>query len=1199
MKQWQRVAAIAAGLAVFIGMAGAASGQPLEKIGEWPYGPAGAVAYDGIREILFVGSGGGVILYDLSNLDAPDGRPQEQSRIAVPGIVERLYYDPLPQMLYVAAGREGLFVIDVGDALLPDPVGSFNTPGWAADVTVSAGRAYVADAGEGLQILDVSAPGEGGISFVATYPADNAYGVAVQGGHAFLADGETGLIIIDLDETRPDFPAEVGTLPVTGTAHQVEVSEPYLFVAAGSGGVRIIQLDTTDIAQSGEIGGVPGETTGYAIDVDSHNDYLYVISPDGDLTLFSGDKLPDPPLLARLTIEGEPEDIAAFGDKVFVPAGERGMGFYRTTLSGETLEISEIGVIQAARHINDIAVADPYVYLADIGNMLHVLETGDPAAPQAVDPVPLDTYGYAISVRGNFGYMIEGFTLLRVLDLSVPGSPTTLSTTPVFDYGMAIFPTDSGIFIADREFGVKVVDIDETGTPLGAPRVLDTPGLANDLFVAGNHLYVADGEAGLTIIDVSDTTATPPSWSYDLAADARSIFVADGMAYIGDSSGNLHILDVTLPEAAERLNSAGTAGSHVNDIAVSGEGFAYLALSRRGMQVLNVGNPAAIHEVAAWETGGNAEAIAVKNDEIYIADGNRGMTVLRFTPPDPPPSPAALPATGISAIRFVANWEAVQGATAYEVDVSETADFTQMEPGYGARATTDTHLAVEGLQPDTTYYYRVRAVRSGVPGTDSGTITVTTAPEFAPVGTWNLASGLTIELDSARETIYLGAASEVHAINVSEPADPEQSDALAFRTVRDLFHQEDHLYVANDEGGLRIVRADEPRGIFEVARYPSEGDPKRNINAVYVEGDRAYITESADGGVFGGISVINLSPVFDEFSPSDPWRLTGFALNGANDIRFHDGWLYVTDAEGLKILQIQTDPVLDEEIIGLFGTFTISDPAETFESVHVEGDVAYVTGSGGLRILDVSNPTRPFQMAFFETPLEAEAMHLMAGFLLLIDGDTLYVLDISDPAAPEEVSRHPLSGPAEDLTAWGPYIYIADGQNGLTVIRYQYPQVPPKGLGAAAVTDRSFVATWEMVAGAVAYRLAVSETDDFTQLLPGYEGRLVEGTWTSVEGLTHGTLYHYRVTPVYDDDSTGPVSDRVTVETAPSMEPGDLNGDGLVDLSDGIIALKVLVGVPESGLRPDYLQSGVDVDGNDRVGPAEVLYSIRAAAGLP
>ena len=45
---------------------------------------------------------------------------------------------------------------------------------------------------------------------------------------------------------------------------------------------------------------------------------------------------------------------------------------------------------------------------------------------------------------------------------------------------------------------------------------------------------------------------------------------------------------------------------------------------------------------------------------------------------------------------------------------------------------------------------------------------------------------------------------------------------------------------------------------------------------------------------------------------------------------------------------------------------------------------------------------------------------------------------------------------------------------------------------------------------------------------------------------------------------------------------GDLNNDGIVDLTDAILALRALSGMTPTGVRSEYALSGVDVNGDKK-----------------
>lgn len=70
-------------------------------------------------------------------------------------------------------------------------------------------------------------------------------------------------------------------------------------------------------------------------------------------------------------------------------------------------------------------------------------------------------------------------------------------------------------------------------------------------------------------------------------------------------------------------------------------------------------------------------------------------------------APVATAATGVGQTSFTANWNAYTGAVYYLLDVSEVSDFSTFV--YENQVTTSTSYVVIGLNPNTTYYYRVRA----------------------------------------------------------------------------------------------------------------------------------------------------------------------------------------------------------------------------------------------------------------------------------------------------------------------------------------------------------------------------------------------------------------------------------------------------------------------------------------------------------
>lgn len=94
------------------------------------------------------------------------------------------------------------------------------------------------------------------------------------------------------------------------------------------------------------------------------------------------------------------------------------------------------------------------------------------------------------------------------------------------------------------------------------------------------------------------------------------------------------------------------------------------------------------------------------------------FAVTGATPAGAPEAPVATAATktdGDTSGAFTANWDGVEGATGYRLDVATDRKFTNILSDYNNKVVEDvTSVKVEGsnIDPNTTYYYRVRAVNS-------------------------------------------------------------------------------------------------------------------------------------------------------------------------------------------------------------------------------------------------------------------------------------------------------------------------------------------------------------------------------------------------------------------------------------------------------------------------------------------------------
>ena len=154
--------------------------------------------------------------------------PTALSSLVIPGYANNVDVDG--GFAYVAAGSAGLQVVNVADRANPVIVGSLDTPGVAIDVRVAGSIAYVADGTSGVSVIDVATPTTPVLLGSVDTPGD-AQDLVVRDGMVYVADGPQGLAIIDA--RTPTAPVIIGQVDTPGIARGVDISGSFAVLADG------------------------------------------------------------------------------------------------------------------------------------------------------------------------------------------------------------------------------------------------------------------------------------------------------------------------------------------------------------------------------------------------------------------------------------------------------------------------------------------------------------------------------------------------------------------------------------------------------------------------------------------------------------------------------------------------------------------------------------------------------------------------------------------------------------------------------------------------------------------------------------------------------------------------------------------------------------------------------------------------------
>jgi len=353
--------------------------------------------------------------------------------VTAPESLQRIGWTPgLPFAVtgFALSGTLAYLTIDVGyihvlDLAAPEsplPLGGVDTPGYAADVTVSEQYAYVADNSTGVPVIDVSNPNSPQVVQTVGVTA-NARGVVASGQNVFVWD-DVGLSVVDASDPL--------------TAHVVGfVAIPSTFVSG-------------DFAVSGNYAYVPG-----------YDDSLFVVDVSNPQMPKIDHTLDLPQGCRAIALDGE---NAALID-------QSGHSFSWLDLSTPG-QPAVVGSIALPDQSTAVTVVGHYAYVAMRRGVL-VIDGLQPTAPVIVGSAALSYSVTEVLVHGNHAYASAWSSGVFVIDITDPATPVPLGYVQTRN-AQAVAISGDQVVVADGNAGIQLLSRQCTDAVSPAPE-LPTP----------------------------------------------------------------------------------------------------------------------------------------------------------------------------------------------------------------------------------------------------------------------------------------------------------------------------------------------------------------------------------------------------------------------------------------------------------------------------------------------------------------------------------------------------------------------------------------------------------------------------------------------------------------------------------------------------------------------------------------------------
>jgi len=585
-------------------------------IGNWPFGASEVLTFDSVRNLVFLGSGGGVYILDVSE---PHNPVKVSEGIHTKGYVRDLFYEPSNQRLYIAAHYGGLEIWDVANPTSPNS------------------KAYVASY-RALYILDVTDPSQPYLigEFNST-PYGYLTHVQVSGDYAFLGGGYCFYTVNISDPASPFF---VDSIRFSGSNIFVEdfhlqANYAYLTIYYSDSSVGFHVVDITNPENLLDIGQCETPTN-IPMNVYVKNNFAFVV---GQQTLENGGwfcviDVSDPSLpLLIYTLGGYEQwmrGIYVSGDYAYLANYYHGL---RIIDVSETQNPIEVGRYDTPSVIlaRAFSVSNNYAYLsyAWLDDGLHIIDISAPMSPFEVGYCSVPGVALSNYVSGDYAYVggVAG-TGLRIIDISNPIQPVEIGYYDSLN-SWAVYVLEPYAYVGS-DTGFAVIDISVPTNPYKIS-FTPTPSVATDIYTRGGYAYVLSN--GFYIYDVSDPINPYEVYHYPIP-NAIGLDISGNYAYFTNQD-SLHIFDISDPTNPVKLRGYDT--DLARDVCVL-DNYCYYVADYRDMQppdglgglrILDISDLSNIIEIGYYSPSANAmpKAVFASGDYVYVTDQMAGLQV--------------------------------------------------------------------------------------------------------------------------------------------------------------------------------------------------------------------------------------------------------------------------------------------------------------------------------------------------------------------------------------------------------------------------------------------------------------------------------------------------------------------------------------------------------------------------------------------
>lgn len=598
----------------------------LELTGNWPYGSSSSVAVDEARDLVYLASGGAVLILDASDVTAP---ALVSDAIRTDGLILDMDYSSASERLYLACNEAGLEIWDLSDPMAParlsrSEIYYFDVETPVESVRVDEPFCFVECQWGYVHSLDVSDPADPAqLSFNGTMgnPARRMQ-ISREDGMIHTT-GPFGYVRLDPDGAGSLF--SNGSRDFSGGGAAVFGTPDIAYLGLG-GQLVLIDLNSVlfETLASLPVGGIT--------DLIVRDGTAYVINNDFGLRIVDV-STPSSPFIVSTLDDDTPvfTDIRLVGDHAYLAARTEGL---RIVDVSDPAAPEVVGAYADVYSLSwDVEIVGDHALVANVFEGLVILDLGDRSEPQVIGEADTPATSYDLAVAGSIVYLADDEGGVRVVDWSDPTAPTEIAAMEGFRAWRVAASGDLLYVIEvvpNEPYALRVFDVSTPATPVEVGTSLELPTLSGEITLHGDVAYISSWD-GLVIVDLSTPTApvVVDLLAFDIVNDAE---VDGDVLYLSSSdpfTGGLFVYDVSTPTSPVLMGSFQETGLGLSELEIQGE--YVIASSGEEIHLFSVATPSAPSHVAETRLSQLPFGITVDGAFAVVGNGEVGVQILRNT----------------------------------------------------------------------------------------------------------------------------------------------------------------------------------------------------------------------------------------------------------------------------------------------------------------------------------------------------------------------------------------------------------------------------------------------------------------------------------------------------------------------------------------------------------------------------------------